>query len=131
MELAPLLLNAGDLFELQIVSDGAVPNPQANARIVGVKEISRRRPVYNLGNGVDGALELGNHVVHAVMAIIWLGLIAMVILAPIETRTGDPLPFYPDRLLWIAVLVGVFGLVVAWMRWATVRNRRWRPAERF
>lgn len=130
VEIAPFLFNAGDLFELQIISDGATPDPKVTARILGVRQISRRPPVYNLGNGVDGALDASNKIVYSAFALIWIALIALVSFGPMVTTSGDPLPF-TGRLPLIAFAVGIFGLYFAFLRWATVRNRRWRPAERF
>lgn len=130
IEISPFLLNSGDLFDLQIVSAGAEPTPRASARIAGVKEVRRRRPVYNLGNGIDGALDRGNKIVYMTFAGLFLALITLAAFAPMESESGSPAPL-EQRLPMLLVFVGLLGLYVTFLRWATVRNRRWRPTYRF
>jgi hypothetical protein len=130
VEIAPFLLNSGDLFDLQIISTGADPTPRVGARIAGVKEVRARRRVYNPGNGPDGALDRSNKVFYTIFGVFILALLALYALAPMENESGTPVAF-EQRLPMILVTVGIFGLYIAFLRWATIRNRRWRPAARF
>ncbi|SEB81186.1 hypothetical protein [Microbacterium hydrocarbonoxydans] len=130
IEISPFLLNSEDLFDLQIVSAGPEPTPRVSARIAGVREVRRRRPVYNLGNGIDGALDRGNKIVYMAFTGLFLALIALVAFAPMESKSGSPVLF-EQRLPTVFVFVGLLGLYFAFLRWATVRNQRWRPSSRF
>lgn len=130
VEIPAFLFNVGDLFELQIVSEGAFPSPHVSARIPGLTQIVRRPAIYNLGNGPDGALIRSNKVVYWGFAVVWVFLIALTAMAPIIWPSTPPVSYWntvPSLSLW----VGVFALYLGFLRWATVRNRRWRPAERF
>lgn len=131
IEFAPFLINPGDLFDVQIVSEGPVPAPQLDVRIPGLLQARRlRRPVYPPGNGVDGALDGGNKVFYSLFGALFLALIAFMLFGPIQSASGVPLTF-EGRLPQAGAIAGLFGAYVVFLRWATTRNRRWRPVERF
>lgn len=130
VEIPAFLFNAGDLFELQIVSEGAVPNPHVSARIPGLTHVPRRQAVYNLGNGPDGALVKENKIVYWGFALFWLGLTAFVALAPVINAPAASTSYW-NLVPLLSLMIGVFVLYLGFLRWATVRNQRWRPAERF
>jgi hypothetical protein len=130
VKIPAFLFNAGDLFELQIVSEGATPNPHVSARLPGLTQVSRRQAVYNLGNGPDGALVRENKIVYWAFGAFWLALTVFVALAPVMFPP-DPPTSYWNQVPLLSLVVGVLVLYLGFLRWATVRNQRWRPAERF
>lgn len=129
VEVLPFLFNSGDLFELQIVSEGAVPDSRVSVRIPGLRHVPRRQPIYNLGNGLDGALDLSNKIVYSIFFAMLPGMVAFSAFGPLTLSSGEPIPS-TTRTSLVLVTVGMLGLYVAFLRWATVRNRRWRPNER-
>ena len=52
----PLLLNAEDMIELQLLTSGRATNVVAEGRLVGVKLLQRRGFPYPPGSGVEGEL---------------------------------------------------------------------------
>lgn len=131
IEFAPFLINPGDLFDIQIISEGVVPTPQLDVRMPGLLQARRRgRPVYPPGNGVDGALDRSNTVFYTIFGGLLLAFIAFTLLGPMQSSSGVPAPF-ESRLPLAGVLTGLFGAYVVLLRVTTTRNRRWRPVERF
>lgn len=130
VELGPFLFNSGDLFELQIVSEGAIPNPQVSARLPGLTQVTRRKAVYNLGNGPDGELIRENKIVYSGFGLVWTALTVLVALGPFGETAGAATSYW-SRVPLLSLLVGGLFLYLGFLRWATVRNRRWRPSARF
>lgn len=131
IELAPFLINPGDLFDLQIVTEGGTPSPHLDVRIPGLDQARRRRgPVYAPGNGVDGTLETGNKVFTLIFGLLLLGLAALALFGPMVSESGAATTLQ-NRLPLAGFAMGAFGAYAVFLRWSIRRSRRWRPAERF
>lgn len=122
VQITPFLFNAGDLFDVQVISEGPRAMPSASVRMVGLAQARRRKAVYNLGNGVDGELVRENKVVYWFFGIIFALGVATAFIGPLLAGVT---PYSVSPLGWLAV--SVLALYLGFLRWATVRNRRWRP----
>lgn len=120
----PLLLNAGDVFDVQLVCEDMLSFPAAHARITNVAGIKmRRHTVYNPGNGPDGALITSNKVFYFGIFPAFFVLIAFLgVFAPAE-------PGVPS--LAVSASITLLVLYFGFLRLAVRRSQRWRPVERF
>lgn len=121
----PFLFNPGDIIDIQIICERMLHFPEVHARIRNVKSIRRRKaPVYNPGNGLDGAMVKSNKIMYFVVFPLWIGLLLPLILTVEDlSLTG--------RIAAIAIYVAVNVLLYTFLHWAVRRSRRWRPTERF
>jgi len=122
VEIRPFLLNAGDLFDVQVISEGPLAMPSVSARIAGLEQVRRRKSVYNLGNGVDGSLDTSNKIVYWFFGLVLALGVAITFIGPLFAGTT---PYSVSPLAWFTV--SALALYLWFLRWATVRNRRWRP----
>ena len=124
VQVAPFLFNPGDIFDIQLICEQMSALPVPHARIKGVKGISRRRAVYNPGNGPDGRLDKSNKIVYfAVFPALWIVLASVVVVNIFLGDGAEVLPLSSFALL-MALSYAVF------LRLAVKNNRRWRPEER-
>lgn len=126
----PFLFNPGDVFEVQIVSTGAIPVVNVATRLPGLARIAHRRSIYRIGTGPEGELGREGRITFTAFGIMFVGLIAMASLAPIVSRQGEALTAL-ERAPLVVVAVGIFIAYLGFIRWATRLSARWRPAERY
>jgi hypothetical protein len=124
VEVAPFLFNPGDIFDIQLICEEMSTLPVLHARIKGVKSISRRRPVYNPGNGPEGELDRSNKIAYfVVFPVLWMVLVSILVVGSVRGEGAQLLP-----LSWFAFVMAVSYAV--FLRLAVKNNRRWRPEER-
>ncbi len=120
VEILPVLLNQGDLFEIQIVGDGHYAQPEAMSRIANLPSMKKRTFIYNPGNGPEGRLEAGNHVMQAVFYLMGVGL-ALIALLPVRPFSGSSV------ILAVVALIAFDVLLPLFVRSADRRRDVWRP----
>lgn len=123
-QIKPLLVNPGDIFDIQLVCQDLTSRPVPHARITNVTGIKvRRRPVYAPGSGLDGEMITPDKVMVFVafpVLLVFIGLLG--VLAPSEPGVA---------LLAATSASSMLVLLLGFERLAVRRSRRWRPIERF
>lgn len=120
VEILPVLLNQGDLFEIQIVGDGPYVQPDARSRIANLPAMKKRTFIYNAGNGPEGRLDTANHVIQAVFYLMGIGL---TLLALFAIR-----PFSTSVILAVTAILAFDILLPLFIRSADKRRDVWRPS---
>ncbi|MEO6116272.1 MAG: hypothetical protein ABIP33_07805 [Pseudolysinimonas sp.] len=120
VEILPVLLNQGDLFEIQIVGDGPYAQPEAMSRIANLPSMKKRTFIYNPGNGPEGRLEAGNRLMQAVFYLLGVGL-ALLALFAIKPFAATSV------ILAVGVLIAFDVLLPLFVRSADKRRDVWRP----
>ena len=120
VEILPVLLNQGDLFEIQIVGDGPYAQPEATSRIANLPSMKKRTFIYDPGDGPEGRLEAGNFLMQAVFYLMGVGL-ALIALFVIRPFSGTSV------ILAVTVLIAFDVLLPLFVRSADRRRDVWRP----
>jgi hypothetical protein len=119
----PVLLNQGDLLELQIVGDGTgdYRRPIVEGRIANLPTFKRARFIYNPGNGPEGNFIKNDFVIWSVFAALGIGLELLLAFGVVNLDLAGK--------LWLGGAFGVvvFAFVPIWLWAANRRRAAWRP----
>jgi len=125
VEIAPMLINSGDAFELQFITEGTPTDAVLSGRIANLEVEKRTEMPYPPGTGVGG--ELG-----AVEKLIWYLVMPGLAIALAYSAVKDNESLTDTGRVLITAGVGLAALIAwpPWVRYLERRSTMWEPPAR-
>lgn len=119
LEILPLLINSGDIFEVRVISDGSPKKITSHSRIASLSAVSKGKTPYPPGSGPEGEMLKFDR-------FMWFAFVPLALLSIPLYQIFFGAASTSARLLMGGVAVAI--LVIYWaIVWLLVaRRRKWR-----